>query len=177
MPMKFKELIKSHSWLSVELTLLNLYPDQEGLVEKYENVFEELLTLVPEDNEMQIVLQEFECDKVENEESKSTYIDVSGRTNDIDPNTSYAIEFEPWEEWLGMEIAPQTIEHFTKLEIIAHCLYEMTFCGYDQESIQGKFESFNKIVEDFETLSDEQKNQQSTTLEDLINKLKDRDNN
>ena len=168
MPMKFKELIKSHSWLSVELTLLNLYPDQEGLVEKYENVFEELLTLVPEDNEMQIVLQEFECDKVENEESKSTYIDVSGRTNDIDPNTSYAIEFEPWEEWLGMEIAPQTI---------AHCLYEMTFCGYDQESIQGKFESFNKIVEDFETLSDEKKNQKSTTLEDLINKLKDRDNN
>ncbi len=53
----------------------------------------------------------------------------------------------------------------------------MTFCGYDQESIQGKFESFNKIVEDFETLSDEEKSQQTISLEELINKLKDRDNN
>lgn len=29
--MIFKDLIKSHNWLSVKITLLNLYPDQKEI--------------------------------------------------------------------------------------------------------------------------------------------------
>src|ERR1039457_480994 len=132
--MKFKDLIKSHSWLSIEMTLLNLYPDQEKIIDEYKSVFESLQILELENNEMLIVLTEYECATDDENEPKSTYVDVSGRkllqeTNSI--ADSYAIEFVKWEKWLGMDLAPETLGNFIELEIIAHCLFEMTYCGYE----------------------------------------------
>ena len=46
-----------------------------------------------------------------------------------------AIEFARWERWLGMEIAPSTLRQFSPPEIVAHCLHEMSFVGYDQDEI------------------------------------------
>jgi len=49
--------------------------------------------------------------------------DEQGRT------IGYAIEFTEWKQWLGMDIASVTLKRFLELEIITHCLYEMTFIG------------------------------------------------
>lgn len=54
-----------------------------------------------------------------------------------------------------MGLAPETLENFSELEIIAHCLYEMTFCGYEQDEIQKQLASIDKTVEDFKKLTDE----------------------
>lgn len=59
--MKFKDLIKAHSWLSIEMTLLNLYPDQKNNLEAYKTIFESLQIMEPENDEMLIVLTEYEC--------------------------------------------------------------------------------------------------------------------
>ena len=119
-------------------TLLNLYPDQKKIIDEYRIVFESLQTMQPVNDEMFIVLTEYECDTDDESHAKSTYVDVSGRkkakSNCI--TESYAIEFAKWENWLGMKLAPETIDNFNELEVIAHCLYEMTFCGYEQEEIQ-----------------------------------------
>ncbi len=74
--MKLHSLIKTNNWLSVELTLLKLYPDQNISVEAYKKVFEKLESLTPEENQMQIVLSE-EYDFAD-EEKEETYIDVLG---------------------------------------------------------------------------------------------------
>ena len=172
--MKFKELIQSHSWLSIEITLLDLYPDQEKIIEAYKRVFEKLQLTEPVNDEMLIVLTEYDCDREEGKDSKATYVDVSGRKLKDDTNSitnSYAIEFVKWENWLGMNVAPESINNFNELEIIAHCLYEMTFCGYEQDEIQEQFDSINKTIDNYKKLTDEEKKEQTISLEDLKKKL------
>ena len=61
-------------------------------------------------------------------------------TNDVTP---YALEFTDWSEWLGMNISDLTLSSYSEREIIAHCLYEMTFFGYSNDEI------FNKSQELF----------------------------
>ena len=70
-----------------------------------------------------------------------TYADVSGIRPEDDQEL--AIEFEPWETWLGMEIEKPTHERLTSAEIVVHCLWEMTFQGFDQEKIRGEFQALN----------------------------------
>lgn len=68
----------------------------------------------------------------------STCVAVTGRKVIKQLNSvtkSYAIEFVKWENWLIIELAPETIANFNELEIIAHCLCEMTSCGYEQDQI------------------------------------------
>lgn len=57
-------MIQSNNWLSVELTLLQMYPDQEKMLDEYRSVFENLKTLEPEDNNMKIELTEHNCDRL-----------------------------------------------------------------------------------------------------------------
>lgn len=54
--MKFKDFIQAHSWLSIEMTLLNLYPDQKNNLEAYKAIFESLQIMEAEYDEMLIVL-------------------------------------------------------------------------------------------------------------------------
>lgn len=167
--MKLNDLIKSYNWLSVELTLLQLYPDQDKMVDEYRNVYKKLKITEPADyDELEIILIEYEDDSAfENDEE--TYIDVSGRNKMSDPNEiiySYALEFLEWDKWLGMDLATETIEKFSDLEIIAHCLYEMTFVDYDEEAIQQQFKSLNDAVEEYKNLSE--KEQQILSLNELI---------
>jgi len=91
--------------------------------------------LQPEESDMNIVFTECDCDMDEESEIK-TYVDVSGRKKEKDKNSmtdSYAIEFVEWKKWLGMDLENETMNNFNELEIIAHCLYEMTFYGYTRE--------------------------------------------
>lgn len=160
--MKFVNLIKSHSWLSIELTLIKLYPNQEDLVEEYRNVFEKLGILQPILNDMLIVLTEYE-------EEDHSYVDISGRK--LDDDDSYALEFTKWEEWLGMELASETMKNFNGLEIISHCLHEMTFFGYEETEIQEQFQSIQNTVDEYRSLSDEEKGKRTISLEELMKKL------
>jgi hypothetical protein len=153
--MKLFEIIKSNNWLSIELTLLKLYPDQGTMADYYRNVFEKLKFLEPEEYDMCIILTENNCD-FDDESEVRTYVDVSGRKKEKDPNSitdSYAIEFVEWEKWLGMDLAPETTRKFSELEIIAHCLYEMTFIGYNEKEIKKQFNTINDRVEKFKKLT------------------------
>lgn len=53
---------------------------------------------------------------------------------------SYAIEFTDWGEWLEMEIARESLAKYSELDIIGHCLWEMTFYGFTRENIKKEIE-------------------------------------
>lgn len=166
--MKFHELIKSNNRLSVELTLLDLYSDQENLLDEYRHVFETLKVLEPVGSEMEIVLTQY--DDLDEEGENKAYVDVSGQDgikDDFGITISYALEFTEWNKWLGMTISQATMENFSELEIIAHCLFEMTFIGFDEEEIQEEWKSLNKTIEDYENLTEEEKNQSTISLDEL----------
>jgi hypothetical protein len=168
--MTLYELIKSQHWLSIEHTILDLYPDQNEIIEEYRRVFESLLIMQPVNEEMLIVLAEIKCDSSDESQTEATYIDVSGRKQRLDLNSlndNYAMEFVNWENWIGMKLAPETLENFSELEIIAHCLYEMTFCGFNQDEIQEQYASINNRIEDFKILTEEEKKQTTISYEDF----------
>lgn len=172
--MKLYDLIKSNHWLSVELTLLKLYPDQDKMLGEYRNVFEKLKVTEPADyDELEIILKEYDCDP-NFECDKETYVDVSGQKKIPDPNeitNCYAIEFLEWDKWLGIDIATETSKNFSDLEIIAHCLYEMTFIDYDEDNIQGQLKTLNNRIEDYKKLTVEEKKQQTISLDELKRRL------
>jgi len=167
--MKFKKLIQSNSWLSVATILLKLYPDEEKNISGYQKVFEQLLFMHPEDSEILIVVAH-QKDDFDGEE----YADVSGKyANPKNEEEEFlqAIEFTPWNKWLGMEISPENLLHFSELEIISHCLYEMTFAGFEEEEIQEELNSMAKSIEDYKNMTDEEKKANTTSLEHLMKDL------
>jgi len=167
--MKFKKLIQRNSWLSVETILLQLYPNEEKNISGYKEVFEELLFMHPEDSEILIVVAH-QKDDFDGEE----YVDVSGKyanPKNEEEEFSQAIEFTPWNKWLGMEISPESLQHFTELEIISHCLYEMTFAGFEEEEIQEELNCMEKSIEDYKNMTDEEKKANTTSLEELMKDL------
>jgi hypothetical protein len=167
--MKFKELVQTNSWLSVATILLQLYPDEEKNISGYQKVFEELLYIHPEDSEILIVVAH-QKDDFDGEE----YVDVSGKyANPKNEEEEFfqAIEFTPWNKWLGMEISPESLLHFSELEIISHCLYEMTFAGFEEKKIQEKLKRMEKSIEDYKNMTDEEKKANTTSLEELMKDL------
>ncbi len=175
--MKLSELIKSYNWLSVELTLIKLYPDQNQMLDEYRKVYEKLKVTEPADyDELEIILTEYDSDP-DFESDKETYVDVLGQKKNSDLNdisNSYAIEFLEWDKWLGMDLALQTTKNFSDLEIIAHCLYEMTFIDYDEDLIQQQLKSLTDTVEEYKKLTDEERKQKTISFEELKRRLDDK---
>ena len=136
--MTLKQIVKIYTWLNIEQKILGLYPEEEenGNLSLYEEVLEKLRFMAPIASNIMLNIT-YEQDVFENE----TYVDVSGKDLNPDPNIpiftdACAIEFTPWNKWLGMEITENTLKDFTELEILCHCLYEMTFVDFEEESIQ-----------------------------------------
>lgn len=169
--MKFSELIKSNSWLSVELVFSQLYPAEENRISEYEKVFDDLKFLESTDTEISIVIS-WVKDDFDNQE----YVDVSGceRSDTQLPdeqNHSLALEFTSWEKWLGMDVDEKTLQDFTELEIISHCLYEMTFISFDQKIIQEEIDKLEKLADEIKNMSEEEKKVKLRSWDELKNEL------
>ena len=63
--MKFYEIIRSNNWLTIELTLSKLFPDQKESIENYRLVFEALKFLQPINSEIEIVLSPYHAEEGE----------------------------------------------------------------------------------------------------------------
>ena len=144
--MKFTELVCKYKWDEVRAALIHLYPNDRKDIAGFKMVFEQLQTLTHEESDMRIILEEV-FDEFEN----GGYTCVSGKNGTLkkeenpaifkddkigNQEVSYGIEFEDWKKWLGMDIDLGSISNYSETDIIAHCLWEMTFYGYTQEAIK-----------------------------------------
>jgi hypothetical protein len=59
---------------------------------------------------------------------------------------TYAIEFTRWEESSQWKIRTDSLKHYTLPEIIAHYLWEITFCGYTQTPIQKHLKEIHRRI-------------------------------
>jgi hypothetical protein len=170
--MTFDQLIKSNTWLSVKITLDRLFPEQNNLLNNYERMFDNLKFIAAEESNLTIdvhwILDDFD---------DTDYVDVSGYYTNLQDNTdlysnSLAIEFTPWQEWLGMTLDTDSLQNFTELEIIAYCLHEMTYAGFEQEEIQAEIERIKKIADNYKKMTSEEKKQNTYTWDDMQKKFK-----
>ena len=172
--MTLKKLIQTNSWLSIAAILQELYPDEANNLSGYKELFEKLLLMDVEDSDISIDV-EHQKDDFDGEE----YVDVSGTykyPKNEEEKFSQAIEFTPWNQWLGMEISQVSFIHFSELEIISHCLYEMTFIGFEEEEIQDELNSIESTIEDYKNMTDEEKDAHTTSLDELLKDLENEDN-
>ena len=170
--MKFYEIIRSNNWLTIELTFLRLFPDQKESIENYRLVFEALKFLEPEYSEIEITLYQYYDDN-----GKPSVVDVSGINPNPEPDditNGLALEFTPWDKWLGMDIKPLILKEFSEPEIICQCLNEMTYMGFDQEEIQTAFAMLKSIVDEYKALTPEEKAKQTIILEELKKRVGDK---
>jgi hypothetical protein len=167
--MILKKLLQTNSWLSVSAILLELYTEQEKNISGYEELYEKLLFMNAEDSEITICVE-----NVEDDFDGEQYVDVCGKylfPKNEEEEYSQAIEFTAWNKWLGMEISEESLQSFTELEIIAHCLFEMTFVGFEEEEIQEKLNALEQDVEEYKNMTDEEKKANKTSLEDIFKDL------
>ncbi len=168
--MKFKELLSKHQWDDIEPVLIKLYADQEKNLPGYRQVFETLRTIQPVETKIRLVIEdvldEFTGEYYASVSGKAcaepfdTAQDRLGRSDgalmkDLIPpvpmdeeagnrEVSYGLEFTDWAEWLDMEIEPETLSRYAEVDIIGHCLWEMTFFGYSQEDIEKAVEELER---------------------------------
>jgi len=141
-----KDLIMSVSFESVREAILKLYPDQDINIDGYERVFQKLVILDPCDKDEKWVLDIRKCKSIFNE--NETYWDVSGLwLTSTDPEQLWGLGYTPWNQWLSMEVNEEQLNIISVNEYIAHCLWEMTYSGFDEEEIQNKVEDLSKRVE------------------------------
>ena len=126
--MIFRELLLKFPWSDIKERLVELYPDQENNLDLYEQVYDELLSLdvQKEMKEIHIII---ELVKDDDSEYYSTEGIVEGES------IGYSLQFLRWEKWLGLPIYNQTLQKTPHLDIVVHCLWEMTFSGFTQDDI------------------------------------------
>lgn len=173
--MTLKQIIKSCTWLNIKPKLIELYPDEEenGNLLRYEKVLDKLRLMIPASSDVMLNIT-WQHDELDNE----SYVDVCGK--DLNPVRSLpfvtnacAIEFTPWNQWLGMEITGNTLENFTELEIICYSLYEMTFVDFEEDSIQNEIKRIQDIKDEYNNMSEEEKGRNTRSFEDFLKELED----
>jgi len=132
--MKLHHLIHKHPWQNIHAALVRLYPDHESELEGYQEVFEKLKTLTPAASDFQLRVE-----LVYSEHAGEYHIEtksINPAQEKVKSGSLFVLEFTPWSKWLGMELDEHTLEKFSEFDIVAHCLYEMTFFGFTQEDIK-----------------------------------------
>jgi hypothetical protein len=175
--MKFLDIIKSNSWLNIESVFLKLYPDEKNNISGYEKVFNELKHLTPVETDVTILVsREFDdFDKQEYAHVSGYYNNPQKSNNEI--TDSLAIEFTPWEKWLGMDVDTNSLQNFTTVEIICHCLFEMSFFGFEQDEIKEQLDAINDEADEIKNMDEEEKKEKLISFDDMMKWLKDNELN
>jgi hypothetical protein len=180
--MQLLEMLLKTPWVKVKACLLEAYPDSDS--SGYEKHFLNLRYLEPHATSTRLILEKVT-------EGKTTYVDVSGKdgtrhadtegffgyseTEKIrlgDQEIKYGLDFTPWEEWIAMQVDLGSLSQFSEPEIIAHCLWEMTFHGFNQTEIQAKLEDMQRQSQALMNMSPEERAKALIPLEELLEQLK-----
>lgn len=143
---RFADLLKQVEFNDVWKVLVRQYPDQSGCRDGYEKVFNTLVCMRPLKhnlNDMFIRIEHSPADKY----CDRDWYDVHGIM--LDKPMRYGIEFIPWIDWVSMFVTSDTLELLNPTEIVAHCLWEMTYNGFDEPVIQS---TLNKMCKDIDEM-------------------------
>lgn len=112
------------------------YPSQSNSRKGYENAFNELLDKKQKKHCIGDLFIKVDIEEDDDED----YLDVCGLN--IQNGNRYGIELCEWSDWVTMFITKETLDRLSKEDIVAGCLYEMTFFGFSEKSVM---EQLNKM--------------------------------
>ncbi len=135
--MKFYELLAKEKDENIIKQIVKLYPDEKKNKKGYERALRELRKIKPKKDTFSIIIEN-------TRDGKEKYEHVSGYQN----GERYAIEFNSWENWLGMYVDMQSMYRLGELSFLAHAIWEMTWSGYSNKSIQKRWEALRKRADE-----------------------------
>lgn len=151
---RLSDLFNSVTWLPVEDAIRVIDPeDTEGVPDLYvhRRVFEQMCRIEPASREDWLVVEVY-LDEPDEQGVQDSWVNVS--CTDLqyeehrDGESRFGIDFLPWAECLGMRVTEESRSSYSDAEIVAHCLQEMTFYGFDEEKIQEDAREITKAHED-----------------------------
>ena len=143
-PKSLREILFNNveHWPKIKKAIIKHYPDQKKNISKYAEVFGQLMKLKPQAGKIRIELDFYKSPDEE------PYVDVHGITMKNKQKQLWGLDFTPWAEWLCMEIEEETIDKFSEIEILCHCLWEMTFYGFKETKIKKKLKLLTHDVDE-----------------------------
>ncbi len=125
----FHEVLHQTNIENVITALKSHYKSSENDLDGYRELMDELLGKKPVFSKYQISIEHVNTD---DEEYEHVIGVIPG------DEQAYGIEFISREEWLGMHLTDDTLKNYSNEDIIAHCLWEMTFFGFTDSEVQKK---------------------------------------
>ena len=129
--MKLLDIVSQYSWKKIESRYLELYPDEKSHKQEAREAFKYIKSINQVSSRMRIEI-------AYREDEDGSYNDVIGTDGTLRADGSeerFCIALVDWEEWLGMDIDPTVQKNYLNLDILCHCLWEMTWFGYSMEKI------------------------------------------
>lgn len=142
--MKLIDIIFKYEWDILNKYFKKYYPKEK--IEHYKKFLEYLKPLTPIESEFRIAIDHIIdthifCNDIDD------WYSVHGISDDKNEIGTYALEYSPFEEWLGMEIEDKTLKEYPEPFIIVHCLWEMTFCGFTNQDIKNRLDEIDNIAD------------------------------
>ena len=138
------QLLAQVEWLEIKAALCNLMGVEPAAMPSHQKVYEHILGLPACPSGFTFVIARGE------DGGNNSPVEVSARWTrpvseapaeirqallDEGPDTCFGFELEPWENWLGLLVDQDTRQVFSPAEIVAACLWEMSYVAFDEETI------------------------------------------
>ena len=142
--MILKNILETTNFEDAYSEILKLYPKEKDISkETYKQVFFTLKQLFMTISNVEITMED------------EKYLILKGIAK---PNNEYVyIQGKTWSEWLGTSISKELASKYTKEEVIAICLYNITYLGYNEKGI--KDSTYSQIKKNV--------NRQNITIDDI----------
>ena len=145
---RLADVLKDVEFENVFDRLIYWFSDQEKSKEGYRRVFNSLLTMKPKKHNLDDLFISITKTKDDlDPDDDREYINVSGVKVIGNDDKFYGIEFVPWNDWISMFITNETLNTLTKDDIVAGCLFEMTFFGFNEDKVQSEMDRICNSIE------------------------------
>lgn len=138
--MILKDLILKIDFKDAFDAIVTNYPDTEStpgckdsLRKDYEKVYEDLKKKKTSLNDKVIFFKKEDAD-----ESISVYI--------VDKGKEWATDFMPFNKYVNMKLSDQVLGQYSEEDIVAHCLFDMTFYGFSEKKVKSKRDELNNRI-------------------------------
>ena len=184
--MTLSELLESVTWTETKAALLWSYPDAAGSLEGYRRTLAKLRTLTPAKANMRLILKEALKEdlndrplievvgrngQLNRDQSDFRYLSYSVDSEYATSETDFCLGFEPWEQWLGMRIDADTLNRFAPAQVVAHCLWDMTFHGFGQWQVKEVMEEINRRAGEVDAMTEEERKRELIPMEKVLRKF------
>jgi len=124
--MILKEAFSQSTWQEVWSGLSKMFPDYVEHKESYRMAHDDLNRLDPHVGNIRLVIGRFDPGGI---------IPFYVIGFDGDCPKGFSLKLSPWNQWLGVRLDEALLSQYTIPEVVAICLYDMTWAGFTSKQV------------------------------------------